>query len=113
VRIQFVKENLTFTGDDSPISNLLLSVLGAVAQFERDLIRERQREGVELAKKRGAYKGRKHALSREQASEVRRRVLAGDSPTKLAKEFKCNRQTIYRATSEFEYFKNRTVTNES
>ena len=41
--MQFVKENLTFTGDESPMANLMLSVLGAVAQFERDLIRERQR----------------------------------------------------------------------
>jgi hypothetical protein len=45
VRMQFIKENLTFTGDESPMANLMLSVLGAVAQFERDLIRERQREG--------------------------------------------------------------------
>src|SRR5271166_6632673 len=41
VKVQFIKENLTFTGDTSPMANLMLSVLGAVAQFERDLIRER------------------------------------------------------------------------
>src|SRR5262249_26958727 len=45
VRVQFVKENLTFTGEDSPMAVLMLSVLGSIAQFERDLIRERQREG--------------------------------------------------------------------
>jgi DNA invertase Pin-like site-specific DNA recombinase len=45
IRIVFVKENLTFTGEDSPMSNLLLSIMGAFAQFERELIRERQREG--------------------------------------------------------------------
>jgi DNA invertase Pin-like site-specific DNA recombinase len=49
--MQFIKENLTFTGDELPMANLMLSVLGAVAhgavaQFERDLIRERQREGI-------------------------------------------------------------------
>ena len=51
VRIEFVKEQLTFTGEDSPMSNLLLSVMGAFAQFERELIRERQREGIAIAKK--------------------------------------------------------------
>lgn len=53
-----MKENLTFTGEDSPMSNLLLSLLGAVAEFERSMIRERQREGIALAKKAGVYKGR-------------------------------------------------------
>ena len=62
VKIQFVKENLTFTGEDSPMSNLLLSVMGAFAKFERSLIRERQLEGIALAKKRGVYKGRKKVL---------------------------------------------------
>ena len=50
VHVRFVKENLTFTGEDSPMSHLLLSVMGAFAQFERDLIRERQRDGIALAK---------------------------------------------------------------
>jgi DNA invertase Pin-like site-specific DNA recombinase len=59
VRIEFVKEGLTFTGEDSPMANLMLSVMGAFAEFERALIRERQREGIALAKKRGVYRGRK------------------------------------------------------
>jgi DNA invertase Pin-like site-specific DNA recombinase len=58
VRIQAIKENLIFTGDESRMANLMLSVLGAVAQFECDLIRERQREGIALAKQRVAYTGR-------------------------------------------------------
>ena len=61
MRLQFVKENLIFTGDDSPMANLMLSILGAVAQFERNLIKERQREGIALAKVRGAYRGRQGA----------------------------------------------------
>ena len=44
VHVRFVKESLIFTGEDSPMANLLLSVMGAFAQFERELIRERQRE---------------------------------------------------------------------
>ncbi len=55
VRIEFVKENLIFTGEDSPMANLMLSVMGAFAEFERALIRERQREGIVLAKQRGVY----------------------------------------------------------
>lgn len=46
--IYFVKEGLTFNGEDSPMSNLLLSVMGAFAEFERALIKERQREGIVL-----------------------------------------------------------------
>src|SRR5258705_5405908 len=54
VHIVFVKESLTFTGEDSPMSNLLLSVMGAFAQLERELIRERQREGIAIAKRKGS-----------------------------------------------------------
>ncbi|GKQ59353.1 hypothetical protein QMTAC487_32140 [Sphaerotilus sp. FB-3] len=60
VRMEFVKEGLKFTGEDSPMANLMLSVMGAFAEFERALIRERQREGIVLAKQRGAYPGRLH-----------------------------------------------------
>ena len=77
VRIEFVKECLTFTGEDSPMANLMLSVMGAFAEFERALIRERQREGIALAKQRGAYRGRK-ALSPERAAELLQRVKAGE-----------------------------------
>lgn len=59
VRVEFVKDSLVFTGEDSPMANLMLSVMGAFAEFERSLIGERQREGIALAKQRGAYKGRK------------------------------------------------------
>jgi len=54
------------------MANLLLSVMGAFAQFERELIRERQKEGIELAKRAGAYKGRKRLLTPEQATELTR-----------------------------------------
>ena len=97
VHVRFEKENLTFTGEDSPMSHLLLSVMGAFAQFERDLIRERQREGIALAKLReGAYVGRKHCLNPAQAKELRRRVAAGESKTALAGELGISRQTLYR-----------------
>jgi len=95
VRVCFVKENLTFTGEDSAMANLLLSVMGAIAEFERELIKERQREGITLAKKRGVYRGRKRSLTAAQAAELLRRVGAGESKTKLAKELGVTRNTIY------------------
>ena len=97
VHVQFVKENLTFTGEDSPMSNLLVSLLGAVAEFERSLIRERQREGIELAKKKGVYKGRKPSLTKVQVAEIRKRVKAGEKKAALAAEFRISRQTLYSA----------------
>jgi DNA invertase Pin-like site-specific DNA recombinase len=95
VKISFVKESLTFTGDDSSMSTLLLSVMGAVAEFERALIRERQREGIALAQSRGAYKGRKPALSSEQAAAVAERVRGGESVSALARELGISRETAY------------------
>ncbi len=96
VRIAFVKECLTFTGEDSPMANLMLSVMGAFAEFERALIRERQREGITLAKQRGAYRGRKKALSPERATELRQRANAGEQKAKLAREFDVSRETLYQ-----------------
>ena len=96
VRIEFVKESLTFTGEDSPMANLMLSVMGAFAEFERALIRERQREGIALAKQRGAYRGRKKALSPERGAELRRRAAAGEQKAQLAREFGISRETLYQ-----------------
>jgi DNA invertase Pin-like site-specific DNA recombinase len=95
VRIEFVKECLTFTGEDSPMANLLLSVMGAFAEFERALIRERQREGIALAKQRGAYRGRKKALSTEQIAALQSRASAGEQKAKLAREYGISRETPY------------------
>ena len=79
------------------MSNLLLSLLRAVAEFERSMIRERQREGIALAKKAGVYKGRKPSLTAEQVREIRRRVKAGEQKTGLAAEYGVWRQTLYSA----------------
>jgi DNA invertase Pin-like site-specific DNA recombinase len=96
IRIEFVKESLSFTGEDSPMANLLLSVMGAFAEFERALIGERQREGIALAKQRGAYRGRKKALTEIQSIELRRRVGAGEQKSTLAREFGISRETLYQ-----------------
>src|SRR5829696_5483456 len=103
VRIEFVKENLTFTGEDSPMASLMLSVMGAFAEFERSLIKERQREGIALAKKRGAYRRRKKALSPQEVAELRQRVADGISKAQVAREAGISRQTLYQYLQETEY----------
>jgi len=98
VVVQFLKENLTFTGDDSDtsLSKLMFNMLGAFAEFERSLIRERQREGIALAKKAGVYRGRKPSLTAEQASDLRKRVASGGKKAALAREFGISRETLYQ-----------------
>ncbi|MXS85563.1 recombinase family protein [Nitrosomonas sp. HPC101] len=96
IRVEFVKEGLTFTGEDSPIANLMLSVMGSFAEFERALIRERQREGIALAKQRGAYRGRKKSLNNKQVTELKRRVMAGDQKALIARNFGISRETLYQ-----------------
>lgn len=78
------------------MANLMLSVMGAFAEFERSLIHERQREGIALAKLRGAYRGRKKSLSSEQQIEVRRRAIDGEKKAQLAREFGISRETLYQ-----------------
>ncbi len=96
VKVTFVKEGLVFNGDDAAMSVLLLSVMGAVAEFERSIIRERQAEGIRIAKTKGVYKGRKVSLTDKQAEEVRQKVAAGIPKSKVAREYKCSRETLYK-----------------
>jgi DNA invertase Pin-like site-specific DNA recombinase len=97
IAVQFLKEGLTFTGDDmdSSMSKLMFNMLGSFAEFERSLIRERQREGIELAKKAGVYCGRKPSLSAEQVEQLRGRVAAGEKKAGLARQFGISRETLY------------------
>lgn len=96
VVVQFHKEGLTFTGEDNPTQTLLFQMIGAVAQFERAIIKERQREGIAIAKTKGKYKGRKAKLSDEQAQEIRERADKGEPKAHLAKEYGVSRQTLYQ-----------------
>ena len=98
VTVKFVKESLTFTGNDSPMNTMLLSMLGAVAEFERSMILERQREGIAIAKAKGKYKGGKPKLSEEQVNELKSRRANGESPSVLAKEYGVSRATVYNVT---------------
>jgi DNA invertase Pin-like site-specific DNA recombinase len=107
IKIEFIKEHLTFTGEDSPMATLMLSVMGAFAEFERALIRERQREGIALAKQRGVYRGRKKSLSSDQVAELKRRVIEGETKSRLAREFGISRETLYQ------YLRSVHLTNET
>ena len=77
------------------MATVLLSVTGALAASERALLRERQREGIALAKRRGAYRGREKALSAAQAIELQTRVRAGEAKAALAREYGIRHETRY------------------
>jgi DNA invertase Pin-like site-specific DNA recombinase len=87
---------VTFTGEDTPMATLLLSMMGAVAEFERALIRERQREGIALTKRRGVYKGGKRRLDDDQVAELRRLVADGVTKSVAAQRFGISWQSVYR-----------------
>jgi DNA invertase Pin-like site-specific DNA recombinase len=93
--VHFHKEGLVFDGSSDKMGLLMLSIMGAVSQFERSMILERQREGIKLAQARGTYRGRKAALSVARADELRKRIAAGEVKAKLAAEFGITRQTLY------------------
>ncbi|MFJ2535770.1 recombinase family protein [Microbacterium maritypicum] len=100
VRVQFVKEGLAFTGEDSPMATLMLSVMGALAEFERALLRECQREGIAAAKARGVYLGRKRSLDPAQVERLLARAAAGETKTSLAQKFGVSRETVYKYLRE-------------
>lgn len=95
VVVLFHKEGMSFTGVASPMNDLLLSMLGAVAQFERALILERQREGIQIAKQAGRYKGRKPVLTPGRVAELRKRAATGEQRVALAREFGISRASLY------------------
>lgn len=97
INIKFLKENILLdaSGTEHAMTRLLMSMLGAVAEFERSLIRERQREGIELAKKRGAYKGRK-TTDPSIIEKARSKIQQGIPLSKVAREFEISHSTLYR-----------------
>lgn len=98
VTVAFIKENLTFSGTkDDHLGTLMLTILGGIAQFERELIRERQAEGIAIAKANGVYKGRKPALKAEQITEAKQKVEAGIPKAVVARDLGVSRQTLYNA----------------
>lgn len=95
VSITFVKENLTFNGDSNPMAKLQFQIMGAFAEFERAIIRERQREGIAIAKANGVYTGRKRTLTGIQEIEIKDKFNSGIGHSALAREYGVTRGTIY------------------
>ncbi len=95
VAVRFHKEQLDFTGEANPMQELMLSLLGSVAQFERSMIRERQREGIAKAKEKGVYKGRVKTID----DAAIRAAMAEDGATfrKVAKALGVGVSTVQRA----------------
>ena len=103
VSITFHKENLTFTrSNENPMSTLMLQMMGAFAEFERALIKERQREGIAKAKKAGKQIGRKRSLTDDQVGDINFRISCGESKASLAKLYGVSRQTLYSALAALE-----------
>jgi DNA invertase Pin-like site-specific DNA recombinase len=95
----FHKENLTFDGvTRNPMSELLLGILGSVAQFEKSIIKERQAEGIAKAKEKGVYAkhGRKAEITPAMIAELKSRVAAGEPKARIAKSAGISRDSLYR-----------------
>ena len=80
-------------------TRLLLEMLGAFAEFEHNLIRERQAEGIRIAKAAGKYRGRAWALTADQVSTARERIASGISKARVAADLGVDHSTLYRALS--------------
>lgn len=96
IQVHFIKENLQFNGQDSAMSTLLLSLMGAFAEFEYAFIKERQREGIAVAKRQGKFRGSKHKLDGEKIELLKKRMQSRDSKSQIAQEFGISRFTLYR-----------------
>ncbi|MFM0607658.1 recombinase family protein [Paraburkholderia sediminicola] len=97
VAVEFVKDRMSFSADSSnPQQHLMMTMLAGFAQFERALIRERQREGIAIAKANGVYKGRKPALTPEQVTALRQRVASGEAKAVIARDLGISRETLYQ-----------------
>jgi len=99
VTLQFHKESMTFKpGTSDPMQDLMLNVMGAVAQFEKSLINERQREGIAKAKAQGVYS---KARSKKVEPEAIQALLAqGKSHSEIAKSLGCSTKTVQRVKNQ-------------
>jgi len=96
VIVKFIKENLTFTGNDDAMSTLMLQMMGAFAEFERTMIRSRQREGIDAAKKSGKHIGRPLVVNEKLTLEAKQLKSEGISIRQIAFRLKVCRATIYK-----------------
>jgi DNA invertase Pin-like site-specific DNA recombinase len=97
VTVQFLKENLAFTAGASPMSKLLLNMMGAFAEFERELIRERQREGIAIARAAGKFsKERAKKLRPDDVTAIREQIERGVPKAEVARAYSISRETLYQ-----------------
>ncbi|WP_028880875.1 recombinase family protein [Terasakiella pusilla] len=93
VTLHFHSENLVFDGESNPFQELQMQIIGAVVQFERTLIKERQREGIEKAKTKGVYRGRQKSIDRSKVAELK---ANGMGPSAIAAELNISRMSVHR-----------------
>lgn len=96
VTVCFVKENLTFSSQQDPMSLLMLQMMGAFAEFERNMIRSRQKEGIDAAKKAGKHLGRPPVLNEKHANKAKEFKSCGMSIRKIAMTMGVSRGSIYK-----------------
>ena len=99
VVVRFHKECLTFSGDESPMQKMMFQMIGAVAEFERALIKERQMEGIKNALKKGVKFSAQQKLTEKDVETIRERVNAGEQKKALSEVYGVSGQTLYTALS--------------
>jgi DNA invertase Pin-like site-specific DNA recombinase len=92
--VKFVSLAEPWANTDSPASKLMLTVMAGIAEFERGRIRERQREGIVVAKAKGVFKGGK---VRFDPTIIQKKREEGMTPTQIARHLGCNPATVFRA----------------
>ncbi len=95
VSIKFITENLEFGNKDNPMGNLMLQMMGAFAEFERTMIKSRQREGIRKAKERGQQFGRK-SLKPKLVAELKNRKEKGQPVKEIAFAMNIGASTVYK-----------------
>jgi DNA invertase Pin-like site-specific DNA recombinase len=95
VSVQFIKEAMTFSSDKSnPMNELMLNLLGAVYQFERDIMKQRQAEGIAIAKKKGVYVGRNTSMRLK--SSIIESYKSGTSQRNIARDLETSLSNVQR-----------------
>lgn len=100
VSVKFIKENLTFNSSKDPMANLTLQIMGAFAEFERTMIKARQREGIDAAKKAGKHLGRPNKVDNKFIKIVKEKKDSCQSIRSIAKDMHVSRATIYKALEQ-------------
>ena len=93
--VHFMKEKIDFySNDENPMGKLILSVFGAIAEFERALIKERQREGIEIAKRKGKYKGKPCSVTADQSAQMKQMLENCVTKAAIARHFGLHVNTV-------------------